>query len=119
LTFSSANRPASIRLAELHLLLGVQQGDLADLLQVVLDRVRCGTGRHDLLLGLVGVVGLRQVKPSSSAAPPRALPLQRLEGRLIDIVEGALLADGEDDLLTFQVDHHVSGQRLGIKSTSS
>ncbi len=47
-------------LGELDLLLGVQQGDLADLLQVVLDRVGRGTGRHHLLLGLVGVVGLGQ-----------------------------------------------------------
>jgi hypothetical protein len=36
-------------LGELDLLRGVQQRDLADLLEVVLDRVRGGTGGDDLL----------------------------------------------------------------------
>ena len=39
-------------LGELDLLLGVEQGDLADLLQVVLDGVRGGAGSDDLLHGL-------------------------------------------------------------------
>ncbi len=45
-------------LGELDLLLGVQQRDLADLLEVVLDRVRRGAGGHDLLRGRVVVVGV-------------------------------------------------------------
>ena len=43
---------------EVDLLLGVQQGDLADLLQVVLDRVGGGAGGHDLLHRGVVVVGI-------------------------------------------------------------
>ena len=35
-------------LGQLDLLLGVQQGHLADLLQVILDRIRGGTGHRDL-----------------------------------------------------------------------
>ena len=50
-------------LRELDFLLGVQQRDLADLLQVVLDRVGSGTRHHDLLLGLVGVVALGEREP--------------------------------------------------------
>ena len=43
-------------LGEFHLLLGVEQRDLADLLEVVLDRVGGGSGRGDLLGGGVIVV---------------------------------------------------------------
>ena len=43
-------------LGELDLLLGVEQRDLADLLEVVLDRVGGGTGRGDLLRGRVVLV---------------------------------------------------------------
>ncbi len=43
-------------LGELDLLLGVEQRDLADLLEVVLDRVGGGAGRRDLLRGRVVVV---------------------------------------------------------------
>ena len=43
-------------LGELDLLLGVEQRDLADLLEVVLDRVGGRAGLHDLLRRLVGVV---------------------------------------------------------------
>ena len=45
-------------LGELDLHLGVEERDLADLLEVVLDRVGGRAGDHDLLLGLVGVVGV-------------------------------------------------------------
>ena len=45
-------------LGELDLLLGVQQRDLTDLLEVVLDRVRGGTGGDDPLGGLVALVGV-------------------------------------------------------------
>jgi hypothetical protein len=48
-SFSSANRPCLDALGELDLLLGVEQGDLADLLEVVLDRVGGGAGGDDLL----------------------------------------------------------------------
>ena len=61
--FSSvAKRPASIRLASSHLLLRVEQRDLADLLQVVLDRVSRGAGNRDLLLRLVLDVGVRDLE---------------------------------------------------------
>jgi hypothetical protein len=43
-------------LGELDLLLGVEQRDLADLLQVVLDRVGGGAGGDDLLGGSVVLV---------------------------------------------------------------
>src|SRR5690606_20699430 len=45
-------------LRELDLLLGVQQRDLADLLEVVLDRVGRRTGGDDLLRRRVVVVGV-------------------------------------------------------------
>ena len=62
-------------LGELDLLLGVQQRDLADLLQVVLDRVGGRAGGHDLLLGLVGVVGRGQGEALVlDRARPRARP---------------------------------------------
>ena len=44
---------------KVNFLLSVEQGNLADLLQVVLDGVGCGTCRHDLLDGGVVVVGVR------------------------------------------------------------
>ena len=88
-------------LRELDLLLRVQQRDLADLLQVVLHRVRGGTGDHHLLLGLVGLVGLGD----DEALVLDELLLQRLlrlglELGLVDLVERTLLAglrvDGTD-----------------------
>ena len=45
-------------LGELDLLLGVEERDLADLLEVVLDRVGGGAGRDDLLRGRVVLVGM-------------------------------------------------------------
>ena len=55
-SFSSANRPGLDPLGQLDLLLGVEQRDLADLLEVVLDRVGRGAGRGDLRGGQVLVV---------------------------------------------------------------
>jgi len=43
---------------EFDLLLGVEERDLADLLEVVLDRVGGGTGDGDLLRGRVVLVGV-------------------------------------------------------------
>ena len=103
-------------LCELDLLLGVQQRHFADLLQVILHRVGGGTGRHDLLLRLISVVGLRQREALILGKLFLELCLFcRLEGRLIDVVQAALLADCEDDLLTLQVNHYVSGERIRIK----
>src|SRR5215218_8427273 len=98
-------------LRQLDFLLGVQQGDLADLLQVVLDWVSSGTGSHDLLLRLVRVVGLRQGEAFILGKLLLELCLfSRLERGLIDVVERPLLPDGEDDLFTFEIYHHISGQ---------
>jgi hypothetical protein len=44
---------------KINFLLRIQQGYLADLLEVVLDGVCCSTGRHDLLNRCVVVVGIR------------------------------------------------------------
>ena len=43
---------------EVHFLLGVQQGDLTDLLEVVLHRVGCCAGNRHLLDGFVGLIGI-------------------------------------------------------------
>ena len=97
-------------LGQLDLLLGVEQRDLADLLQVVLDRVGGRAGGHHLLLGLVGVVGLGQGEALVLGQLALELGLLgRLEGRLVDVVQRALLADGEHDLFGLQVEHHVGG----------
>ena len=102
-------------LRKLDLLLGIQQRDLADLLQVVLHRVSRGTGCHDLLLGLVGVVGLRQGEALVLGQFLFELGLfSGLERRLVDVVQAPFLADGEHDLFTLQVDHHISGQRFRL-----
>ena len=59
LSASSPRRTARLRYAwPTPLLLGVEQRDLADLLQVVPDRVGRGTGLSDLGDGFVGVVGI-------------------------------------------------------------
>ena len=55
-SFSSANRPGLDPLGQLDLLLGVEQRHLADLLEVVLDRVGGGAGRRDLRGGKILVV---------------------------------------------------------------
>ena len=73
-------------LGQLHLLLGVEQGDLADLLEVVLDRVGGGTGDRHLLLRLVLDVGVGDLE---------GLGLGRLDGRLgrhvlLDLLEVVL-----------------------------
>ena len=39
----------------------------------------------------------------------------RLERGLVDVVECPFLANSEDDLVTFQVDHHISGQFFALK----
>jgi hypothetical protein len=64
--------PGLDALGQLDLLLGVEQRDLADLLQVVLDRVRSGTGGRDLLgrsvlLVLVGQCEGLSLLPSGSS----------------------------------------------------
>ena len=52
-----ANKPGLDAQGQVDFLLCVQQGNLADLLQVVLDRVGGGAGDHDLLLRGVVFVG--------------------------------------------------------------
>src|SRR3712207_7105727 len=55
---------------------------------------------HHLLLGLVRVVGLGQGESLVLGKLPFEFRLLgRLECRFIDIIEAALLANGEDDLL--------------------
>ena len=99
-------------LGELDLLLGVEQRDLADLLQVVLDRVGGRAGGHHLLLGLVGVVGLGQGEALVLGQLALELGLlDRLEGGLVDVVQGALLADREHDLVGLEVQHDVGRPR--------
>jgi len=98
-------------LGQLDFLLRVQQGDLADLLEIVLDRVGGRTGGHDLLLGFVGIVGLGEREAFVlDELLLEGLFFGRLEGRLVHVVEAALLADGEDDLLTFHVDENLGLQ---------
>ena len=103
-------------LRKLDLLLGIQQGDLADLLQVVLHWVSRGTSCHHLLLGLVGVVGLGEGE--ALILGQLLLELRhfgRLERGLVYVVKSPFLADGEHDLLTFEVDDHISGQRFSLE----
>ena len=87
---------------QLHLLDGVEEGDLADLFQVVLDGVGGSTGRDDLLLRLVGVVLVREGEAF-------LLDEFLLEGGffllhelgVVHLVEGALLApDLQHDVVT-------------------
>ena len=82
-SFSSANRPASIRLASSTSCSALSR-DLADLLQVVLDRVGGRTGRRDLRGGQVvvvvavdeglvfGLLGRRAACSPAAAAGPAA-----------------------------------------------
>ena len=75
-------------LGELDLLLRVQECDLPDLLEVVLHRVGCGTGNHDLLFWLIGIVGvaddetlvLDQLSSSSAVSPSLTWPRLRRPG---------------------------------------
>jgi hypothetical protein len=79
-------------LGELDLLLGVQQRDLADLLEIVLDRIRGGAGDQHLLLGLVGVVGVGDDEALVLGELLLDLLLRLgLELRLVDVVEFAAL----------------------------
>ena len=70
-------------LGEVDLLLGVQQGDLADLLEVVLDRVGRRTGGDDLLGRLVVVVGVGE---DEAARLVGLFGLLRRGGRLVRVV---------------------------------
>ncbi len=96
-------------LGELDLLDRVQQRDLADLLQVILDRVRGRARGDDLLLRLVGVVGVRE---REALLLGDELLLQRgllglVELGVVDLVEQTLLlvdgaglpADGQHDVV--------------------
>ena len=95
-------------LGELDLHLGVEQRDLADLLEVVLDRVGGGAGDHDLLLGLVGLVGL-----GDDEAPACLLVLlERRVGR--DVLLELLVGDVGQDLLAVRPDHGGGGRRRGL-----
>ncbi len=96
-------------LGELDLLLGVQQGDLADLLEVVLDRVGGGAGGHDLLLGLVGVVGVGDDEALVLGELLLLLGhLGLVEAALVHLVERALLAtDGEHHVVALALELHL------------
>ena len=71
--FSSAKQAGLDPEGEVNFLFGVEQGDLADLLQVVLDGVGGGAGRHDLLDRGVVVVGIG-VDESGAGGCGGALP---------------------------------------------
>jgi hypothetical protein len=108
-------KPSFDSLGKLDLLLGVQQRDLADLLQVILHRVSRGTGCHHLLLGFVGVVGLRQGEALILGQLFFKLRLfSRLEGGLVYVIQAALLADREHDLFALQVDHDIRRERFSV-----
>src|SRR5690606_1504406 len=72
-------------LGELDLLLGVQQRDLADLLEVVLDRIGGRTGRDDLLRGRVVVVGVGVDEAAVLGVGVLLLSLDRLEILRLDV----------------------------------
>ena len=75
-------------------MLGVQQRDLADLLEVVLDRVGGRSGDRDGLLGLVGLVGLGEREALLLVLLERRVGRQvLLEHGVVDVVE-RLLAVG-------------------------
>ena len=78
-------------LGELDLLLGVEQGDLADLLEVVLDRVGGGAGDGDLLDGLVGLVAVRDDEALLLGL------LRQLLGDLFVTDRQAVVGDGDLD----------------------
>jgi len=92
-------------LGELDLLLGVEQGDLADLLEVVLDRVGSRSGCDDLLRGSVVVVGVRV----GESAGVLSLVGDRLAVLGVDshVVDGNVV----DDHL---VDDHLDGRDLVV-----
>lgn len=77
-------------LGELDLLLGVEQRDLTDLLQVVLDGVGGGTGRGDLLRGRVVLVLVGQDEALRALLAGLAFGLGRtgglLGGLVVDLV---------------------------------
>ena len=83
-------------LGQLDLLTGGEQRDLADLLEVVLDRVGRGAGDHDLLDGLVGLVGRRQREAGLLVLLQRRVVLEVLDELLVGDVRQDLLALGVD-----------------------
>src|SRR6476646_9937637 len=94
-------------LGELDLLLGVEQRDLADLLEVVLDRVGSGAGGRYLLSGrvLLVLVGQRERRV--------LLTLRRLGGLLLGSPGGGRIALGRRALGS------VGGGLLGRGRTGS
>ena len=78
---------------EVDLLLGVQQRYLADLLEVVLDRVSCRTGNGDLLDGFVRLIGIGDDEAALDLDPGGgALAQSRSVLRLVGLFFGLLLA---------------------------
>ncbi len=107
-------QPRFDALGEGDLLLGVQQGDLADLLEVVLDGSAVAPAAHDLLFGFVGIVGVRQretfVLVDLLLVLGRFLVIERV---LIDLVEDPLLAPhGQDDVVALPLKRNVRHTRL-------
>ncbi len=87
-------------LGELDLHLGVQQRDLADLLEVVLDRVGGRAGDHDLLRRLIGLVGVGDDEGRGG------LLLVLLDGGVgDDVLLELLVGQVGEDLLAVGTDH--------------
>src|SRR5664280_2889181 len=94
-------QPGFDPLRELDLLLRVEERDLADLLEVVLDGIGRGARGHDLLLRLVGIVGVGEAEPLvlGDLLLEHGL-LGRFEGGVVDVLEAPLLAaDGQYDVV--------------------
>ena len=83
---------------QVDLLRGVEQRDLADLLEVVLDGVGRGAGYRDLLDGLVGLVG---VGDHETAFDVDAGLGALAQGGAVGGLDGILLVVGVDGVLEF------------------
>ena len=73
-------------LGELDLLGGVEQRHLADLLEVVLDRIRGGPGGHHLLRRLIGLVGVGDREGAVLVLVRTGLPPGSLARRLLGLL---------------------------------